>query len=70
MARALFAEKEDEEEWGFLLVDAANAFNGGNRIACIWTVRHRWSSGVRSSFNCYHHQALLLVRADDGYVGH
>ena len=34
-ARALFAEKEDEEEWGFLLVDAANAFNDGNRIACL-----------------------------------
>ena len=26
-------EEEEEEEWGFLLADAANAFNAGNRIA-------------------------------------
>ena len=31
--RALLAEKDDEEEWGFLIVDAVNAFNTGNRIA-------------------------------------
>ena len=33
-------------------------------------VRHRWPSGARLIFNCYHHQALLLVRADDSYAGH
>ena len=69
-ARALFTEKEEKKEWGFLLVDATNAFNAGNRIACLWTVRHRWLFGVQLSFNCYGHQALLLVRADDRYAGH
>ena len=69
-ARALYAEKEDKEEWGFLLVDAANVFNTGNRIACLLTARHHWPSGTRFSFNCYRHHALLLVRADDGYVRH
>ena len=68
--RTLFAEKEDKEEWGFLLVDTANEFNAGNRIACLWTVRHRWPSGARFSMNCYRHQSLLLVRADNGYAGH
>ena len=69
-ARALFSEKEDKEEWRFLFVNTANAFNTSNRIACLWTVQHRWPSGVRFSLNCYRHQALLLVRADDGYAGH
>ena len=44
--RALYAKKEDEEEWRFLLVYATNAFNAGNRIACLWTARHRWPSGA------------------------
>ena len=66
----LFAEKEDEEEWGLLLVNADNTFNAGNRIACHWTVQHCWPSGARFSFNCYRHQALLLVRVNDGYAGH
>ena len=69
-ARTLFAENYDEEEWGFLLVDAANTFNAGNRIACLWTVWHMWSSGARFSMNCCRHQALLFVRADDRYAGH
>ena len=68
--RDLCSKKEDKEEWGFLLVDATNAFNVGNRIACLWTARYHWPSGARFSFNCYRHQALLLVHADDGYAGH
>ena len=38
--RAMWKATEDNEEWGFLLVDAANAFNAGNRTAILWTVRH------------------------------
>ena len=60
-ARALYAKKEDKEEWGFLLVDAANAFNTNNCIAYLWTVWHRWPSGMRFSFNYYRHQDLLMV---------
>ena len=69
-ARTLFAEKEDKDKWGLLLVDAENAFNTGNRIACLWTMQYRWPSSARLSMKCYHHQALLLVRADDGYAIH
>ena len=54
-AQALFAKKEDQEEWGFLLIDTANTFNASNHIACLWTVRHRWPSGARFSLNCHRH---------------
>ena len=37
----LFVENDNEEEWGFLLVDAVNVFNASNRIACLWTVQCR-----------------------------
>ena len=68
--RAMWNGAADNEEWGFLLVDAANAFNAGNRTAILWTVRHRWPSGARFSFNCYRHWSQLMIRSDDGYAGH
>eukprot|EP00957_Ditylum_brightwellii_P001289 101360-Ditylum_brightwellii.AAC.1 len=37
----------DDDEWGFLIVDARNAFNEINRMAMLWHVRHVWSSGCR-----------------------
>ena len=66
----LFAERDNKEEWGFLLVDAANAFTTGNRITCLWAMRYRCSSGARFSMNYYRHQVLLLVRADDRHGDH
>ena len=57
----LWGEHEEEEEWGFLLVDARNAFNEGNRIMILWTVRHDWPSGARFTFNCYGHWGILMV---------
>jgi hypothetical protein len=55
-----------EEEWGFLLIDAKNAFNEQNRTAMLWTVRHEWPSGARFTFNCYKHWATLVIRNNDG----
>ena len=45
-----------------LLVDATNGFNELGRKAMLWTVRHRWANGARSSYNCYRHSAQLLLR--------
>ena len=59
-------EKEEEDDWGVLLVDARNAFNEGNRMRMLWTVRHRWPEGARFAFNCYRHWSILCVRARDG----
>jgi hypothetical protein len=66
--RLLWEQHSAEEEWGFLLVDAANAFNEGNRIAMFWTLRHEWPSGARFAFNCYRHWAILVVRGENGHA--
>ncbi len=55
-----------EEEWGFLLIDAHNAFNEQNRTVMLWTVRHEWPSGARFAFNCYKHWSILVIRNNDG----
>ena len=52
-----------EEEWGFLLIDARNAFNEINRMVVI---RHVRPSGARFCFNCYQHHALLVTHGAIG----
>ena len=49
--RVLFGEHRKEENWGFLLIDARNAFNEENQTAMIWAVRHEWTSGAQFTFN-------------------
>jgi hypothetical protein len=55
-----------EEEWGFLLMDAKNAFNKGDQIAMCWTIRHLWPSGARFTFNCYRHWSTLMIPSANG----
>ena len=50
-----------EEDWGFFLVDARNAFNEENRTSMLWVVRHKWPSGAYFTLNCYRHWATLVV---------
>jgi hypothetical protein len=64
----LWRQHKEEEEWGFLLVDAANAFNELNRTAMLWTIRHEWPSGARFVFNCYRHWATLVIPGKGGTV--
>jgi hypothetical protein len=66
--RLLWQSHSAEEEWGFLLVDARNAFNEGNRMVMLWTVRHKWPSGARFTFNCYRHWSALVVRFPQGHA--
>ena len=35
-----------EDEWGFLLIDAKNAFNKFNQHLMLWTVHHEWPTGA------------------------
>jgi hypothetical protein len=51
--RNLWEQCAAEEEWGFLLVDAQNAFNELNwRTVMLWTIGRKWPSGARFIFNC------------------
>ena len=43
---------QEADPIGTTLVDACNGFNELSRLAMLWTVRHRWLAGERSSFNC------------------
>ena len=61
-----WTECNEEDDWGVLLVDARNAFNEGNRIKMLWTVRHLWPAGARFAFNCYRHWSTLIFRGKDG----
>ena len=60
--RLLWAQQSQEEDWGFLLVGARNAFNEDNRTAMLWDFRHEWPRGVQFTFNCYCHWATMVVR--------
>jgi hypothetical protein len=62
----MWDQHSEEENWGFLLVDAHNAFNQVNRTAMLWVVRHEWPSGCRFVFNSYQHWATLIIRSSHG----
>ena len=61
-------EHKHEEDWGFLIADARNAFNEPSRDQMPWNARHLWPSGARFTFNCCRHFANLLVQNGDGTV--
>jgi hypothetical protein len=55
-----------EEEWGFLLIYAKNAFNEMEQTVMMWNVHHEWPSGARFVFNTYKQWATLVIRTHDG----
>ena len=60
--KRLLQEHSHQEKWGFLLVDACNAFNEeGNRMWTLWMIRHEWASGPQFVFNCYRHFVILVL---------
>ena len=55
-------EKDEDDTWGVLLIDARNMYNEGNRKMMIWVARHEWPSGSRFLFNIYIHHSILVMR--------
>ncbi len=62
----IWESHKEEEDWGFLMIDARNAFNEINRTTMLWVIRHEWPAGARFCFNCYKHHAILINRGDNG----
>ena len=68
--RVLWEKHKKEEDWGFLLIDARNAFNEDNQTAMLWAVWNEWPSGSQCMFNCCRHWATLVVRDTGDRSGH
>ena len=49
--RVLWEYHSQEEDWGFLIIDAQNAFNEEKQKVMIWDFRHKWPSGTQFAFN-------------------
>ena len=59
--KTIWALLKEEEDMGFLLIDAQNAFNKDMHTRMLWTIWHIWPMEAQLSFNCYrHHTALYL----------
>ena len=55
---------QDEEEYGFTMVDYRKTFNEINCIAMLWPTRHLWPSGYHFTFNCYMQFSILIIRRE------
>jgi hypothetical protein len=64
-AQAMWESHHIDENWGFLLIDARNAFNEQDRKIILWNVWHGWPSGARFMFNSYKHWSTLMIINND-----
>ena len=64
----LWKQHPQEEDWGFLLIDAQNAFNEDNWNSVLWAVQYECPSGIQSTFNFYRYWAMLVIQGSGGTV--
>ena len=58
-----------EEDYGFLLIDACNNFNEENQTDMLWELQFKCIIGARFTFKCCRHWATLVIH-DVGGTGH
>ncbi len=46
---------------GFTMVNKSHGFNELSHMTMLWTLHHLWPKGSWFSFNCYCHNAMLIV---------
>ena len=54
--------------WGFLLLDAVNAFNLMSRVTALWNARILWPRCSRFLFNTYRGFVVLLLRNSEEFL--
>ena len=59
-ARHHWEAQASEPDYGFLMVDAKNAFNELDRNMMLYVLRYLWPQGARYVYNCYKHWSLVL----------
>ena len=60
-AHQAWIDQANAPDFGFLCLDARNAFNEVDRTSMLWTVRHLWPSGARFTFNHYKHWSTVIL---------
>ena len=58
-------DDHSNDGWGFLLMDAANAFNSVNRAGALWNAQVLWPSCSHFLFNTYKGYAFLLLKSSN-----
>ena len=64
--RLIWAQNYQEEDLGFILIDARNSFNEENGTPMLWAIRHKCTSVMQFIFNCYCHWATLVMQDLEG----
>ena len=66
--RLLWDHHFQEEDWGYLIINAQNTCNEEIRMAMLWAVRYKCPSDTQLTFNCYRHWFTLGVHNSEGSV--
>ena len=64
-AMSALYDDHSNDGWGFLLMDATNAFISVNRVAALWNARVLWPSCSCFLFNTYGGYAFLLLKTSN-----
>ena len=65
----LWKHNYQEEDCGFLLIDALNAFNEDNSMETLQSVRYKCPNGAQFTLNCCTHWNTLVL-SNAGGSGH